>query len=190
MDVVYQVLSPVNPPDNPKTYPQPTIPSIPALTAAQFIKSSSHNINPRTMAAHTPNTKASKKSLTSNEIPINSLVAHSTSKLNVHTPCNKSIDNVKSLPENDNRELRLQYHVRTRREKEKIKELAAFENNREDQPSGPLTIRNAIPASQLLKPRRATAEEKEIQKKNFREEIARNQPYVITDALLEDQKLP
>lgn len=132
------------------------------------------------MAAHTPNTKASKKSLASNETPINGHVAYLTSKLDVHTTCNKANDDVKSLPQNNDRELRL-HHVRTRREKEKIKKLAEFESNREDHPSGLLTIQNAIPASQLPKPRRATAEERNIMIENFREEIATSQPHVITD---------
>ena len=143
------------------------------------------------MAAHTPNTKASKISSDSNEIPISGHVTHSTSELDVHTTCNnKAIDDdVNSLPENNDRELRL-HHVRTRREKEKIKELVELESNREDQPSGLLRIQNAIPASQLPSPRRATTEEKEILKKNFWEEIATMQPRLITDASLEDQKLP
>ena len=110
-----------------------------------------------------------------------------TREINVHTTCNKAINHVQSLLENYDRPLRLN-QIRSRRQKQKLKELAQSAND-PNQPLGPLRIRNAIPASQLPNPKRATLEERKVLKENFPKEVAMNRPFIMTHASLEDQKL-
>ncbi|KAI9780191.1 MAG: uracil DNA glycosylase [Candelina submexicana] len=145
------------------------------------------------MAEDTPNTKALQISLPPNEILINVVhalngrVDNLTREVNVHTTCNKAISHVQSLLENHDRPLRLN-QIRSRRQKQKLKELAQSANN-PNQPLGPLRIRNAIPASQLPNPKRATLEERKVLKESFPKEAAMNKPFIMTRASLEDQKL-
>jgi len=148
---------------------------------------------PRNMAEDAPNIKAMQISLPPNEILINVVhalngrVDNLTSEINVHTTCNKAISHVQSLLENHDQPLRLN-HIRSRRQKQKLKKLAQSAND-PNQPSGPLTIRHAIPASQLPNPKRATLEQRIFLKENFSKERAMNKPFVMTKASLEDQKL-
>lgn len=145
------------------------------------------------MAEDTPNLKAMQISLPPNEILINVVdalngrVDNLTSEINIHTTCNKAISHVQSLLENHDRPLRLN-HIRTWRQKQKLKELAQSAND-PNQPSGPLRIRNAIPASQLPNPKRATLEERKLLKENFSKEGIMNKPFITTNAGLEDKKL-
>ena len=146
------------------------------------------------MTAITRTTDTMRIQLAPNEILINVVqalnghVSHLTSELDVRTTCIEAIKNAKSLLENDDRELTL-HHIRTRCEKEKLKELAEELIHSQDQQSGALTVQNAIPANQLPSPRRATAEEKGIMKENFRKDTTTQQPYALTHASLEAQKL-
>ena len=144
------------------------------------------------MAHNTASIQAPQISLPPNEILINvvqALIGHVsdlTSKIDVNTTCNKALDHVKSVLKDNDRPLTL-HHVRTWRERQKLKELAKelaqIIESDPNQIAGPLRIRNAIPASQLPSPRRSTAEE------NFPKEAALKQPYKMTYTSLEDQKL-
>ena len=145
------------------------------------------------MAEDAPSIKALQISLPPNEILINVVhalngrVDNLTREINVHTTCNEAISHVQSLLENHDRPLRLN-HIRTRRQKQKLKELAQSVHY-PDRPFGPLSVRNAIPASQLPSPKRATLQERKLLKENFSKEAAMNKPYIMTHASLEDQKL-
>lgn len=147
-----------------------------------------------------------KISLAPNEILMNVVqvlnghVSHLKIDLDARTSCIKAIDNARSLLENDDRELTL-HHVRTRLEKEKLKELAEEVMHSQDQHLGALKVRDTIPAGQLPSPRRATLEEKRIMKENFRlthtspeaqnfpKDTITQQPHVLTHASLEAGKL-
>lgn len=143
--------------------------------------------------AEAANTKAIQISLPPDEVLIN--VAHAlnghvkdlTREIDLHTTCNQAISHVQNLLENHDRPLSL-HHIRTPREKLKLKELARSVHD-PNQPLGPLNIQNAIPASELPKPKRATLEERKILKENFLKSPAMNKPFIMTDASLEDQKL-
>lgn len=145
------------------------------------------------MAEKSTNSKAIQIFLPPNEILINVVQALNgrvddlTSEINVHTTCNKAISHVQALLENNDRPLNLT-HIRTRRQKQKLKELAQSMQD-QNQFSGPLTIRNAIPASQLPSPKRATLEERRILKENFLREGPTHKPFMMIKAGLEDRKL-
>ena len=145
------------------------------------------------MAQDTASTQALQISLPPNEILINVVhalngrVGHLTSKIDLNTTCIKAIDHVKSVLETHDRPLTL-HRVRTWRERQKLRELAQSGSD-PNQMTGPLRIRNAIPASQLPSPRRSTAEERNIMKANFPKEAALKEPYIMTHAFPEDKKL-
>ena len=148
-----------------------------------------------------------KISLAPNEILLNVVqvlnghVSHLKTDLDVRTSCIKAIEDAKSLLGNEDRDLTL-HHVRTRREKEKLKELADELMHSQDQYSGALKVRNTIPANQLPSPRRATTGEKAILKENFRltqssleaqdppKGTPTQQPHVLPPASLEAQNCP
>ena len=110
------------------------------------------------MAQDTPETL--QITLPPNEILINGIqvsnghVNNLTLNNNIYTTCNEALSCSQLSLENHNRPLR-PYYVRTRRESKKLKELAQSANVPDKVP-GPLQIRNAIPAEQLPKPKRAT----------------------------------
>lgn len=146
------------------------------------------------MAEAKPHIETFKISLPPNEILIN--VVHAlnghvddlTREVDAYTTCNKAISHVQSLLENHDQPIRLM-PTRTRREKEKLKELAKAINS-PNQPVGPLRVHNALPASQLPTPKRATLEERKILKEILLKEAAMKKPFVMAHATLLDQRLP
>ena len=150
------------------------------------------------MAHNTASTQVPQIPLPPNEILINIVqalnghVGDLTSKIDINTTCNKALDHVKSVLKDDDRPLTL-HHVRTWRERQKLKELAKelaqIIESGPNQTAGPLRIRNAIPATQLPTPRRSTAEERNILKEKFAMEAALKQPYKMIHASVEDHKL-
>lgn len=120
---------------------------------------------------------------------LNGKVNNLFSEIEIFTTCKKAVGRVQFMPKNHDFPVTMS-RIKTPQQKQRLKALALSLNDRKQLSAGPLSIVNAVPSNKLPSPKRSTPQQRKMLKENFSKDDLLKKPFAVTNAGVENQRLP